>query len=319
MRISYYQSKDVRERRISEKTQEIFLYCAQKKSSMTPRAFDRARSSLKTLLENIADRDPKYAGIPRTVIKSMEKQEECIAKCSSKQAENLATTIVSRGIPDDLDLYPISAEQKLNRSKARGLIECDIPIDEMTFKDKVFVVWASFNEKFSSKTFAAVRDWFKEVGLDINQARVYAALYFSESPLLINSLPQYILLRDEYRGAIKTMLEKGIVNKDQEGRFYLTEQCSGKHDTNTSASRISRIEAMEQCFDKVKQALERWERAQEEYRASHESIEKLKHYMDSGQWREDYEADERGELPASLKRGVLSEDALYNLLEECKE
>ena len=319
MQVGYYQSKDVRERRISEKTQEILLYCSQKKSSMTPRAFDCARSSLITLLENIADRDPKYAGIPRTVIKSMEKQEECIAKCSSKQAESLATTIVSRGIGDDLDLYPISAEQKLNRSKVRGFIECDIPIDEMTYKDKVFVVWATFNEKFSFKTFAAVRDWFKELGLDINQARVYAALYFSESPLPINSLPQYILLRDEYRDAIKTLLERGIVNKDQEGRFYLTEQCSGKHDTNTSASRISRIEAMEQCFDKVKQALEQWERAQEEYRASHESIEKLNRYMDSGQWKEDYEADERGELPASLKRGVLSEDALYNLLEECKE
>ena len=29
----------------------------------------------------------------------------------------------------------------------------------------------------------------------------------------------------------------------------------------------------------------------------------------------DYEADERGELPPDLKRGVLSQDALYNLLE----
>jgi hypothetical protein len=29
-----------------------------------------------------------------------------------------------------------------------------------------------------------------------------------------------------------------------------------------------------------------------------------------------YEADERGELPPDLKRGVLSQDALYDLLEE---
>ena len=33
---------------------------------------------------------------------------------------------------------------------------------------------------------------------------------------------------------------------------------------------------------------------------------------------EDYEADERGELPPDLKRGVLSQDALYDLLEERK-
>lgn len=31
--------------------------------------------------------------------------------------------------------------------------------------------------------------------------------------------------------------------------------------------------------------------------------------------QEDYEADERGELPPDMKRGVLSQDALYNLLE----
>ena len=30
----------------------------------------------------------------------------------------------------------------------------------------------------------------------------------------------------------------------------------------------------------------------------------------------DYEADEAGKLPADLKRGVLSEDALFDLLEE---
>ena len=39
-------------------------------------------------------------------------------------------------------------------------------------------------------------------------------------------------------------------------------------------------------------------------------------YYTSGLWRDDYEADERGELPPDLKRGVLSQDALYNLLSE---
>ncbi len=40
----------------------------------------------------------------------------------------------------------------------------------------------------------------------------------------------------------------------------------------------------------------------------------LTEYMDGGQWMKDYEADERGELPSDLKRGVLSEDLLYDLL-----
>ena len=42
----------------------------------------------------------------------------------------------------------------------------------------------------------------------------------------------------------------------------------------------------------------------------------LREYMDSGLWLSDYEADERGELPKDLKRGVLSEDGLYDLLTE---
>ena len=54
-----------------------------------------------------------------------------------------------------------------------------------------------------------------------------------------------------------------------------------------------------------------------------ERIKKMEHYYDalkeyyeSGLWLSDYEADERGELPADLKRGVLSQDGLYNLLNE---
>jgi len=42
----------------------------------------------------------------------------------------------------------------------------------------------------------------------------------------------------------------------------------------------------------------------------------LDDYYTSGQWREDYEADEKGLWPEDLKRGVLSQDALYDLLSE---
>lgn len=40
----------------------------------------------------------------------------------------------------------------------------------------------------------------------------------------------------------------------------------------------------------------------------------LEEYMISGLWLKDYELDEKGKFPDSLKRGVLSEDGLYNLL-----
>ena len=43
-------------------------------------------------------------------------------------------------------------------------------------------------------------------------------------------------------------------------------------------------------------------------------LDALRAYMDSGAWLSDFEADERGEIPPQVKRGVLSEDGLYNLL-----
>ena len=39
-------------------------------------------------------------------------------------------------------------------------------------------------------------------------------------------------------------------------------------------------------------------------------------YYENGLWLADFQRDERGELPAGLKRGVLSEDGVYNLITE---
>ena len=63
--------------------------------------------------------------------------------------------------------------------------------------------------------------------------------------------------------------------------------------------------------------VEKYERLFDEAAASHDldKLRLLDAYYTSGKWREDYEADERGELPPELKRGVLSQDALYDLLE----
>ena len=46
-----------------------------------------------------------------------------------------------------------------------------------------------------------------------------------------------------------------------------------------------------------------------------EEIEALDYYQRSGLWQQDFEADEAGKLPSGIRRSVLSEDGLYNLLE----
>ena len=74
------------------------------------------------------------------------------------------------------------------------------------------------------------------------------------------------------------------------------------------------------ALDRIER-VKRYERLFDEAVSTHdpEKLHLLEAYYSSGEWREDYEADENGELPPDLKRGVLSQDALYDLLEEGTE
>lgn len=59
-------------------------------------------------------------------------------------------------------------------------------------------------------------------------------------------------------------------------------------------------------------------KAQSGFEAVGADISALEEYYDT-YWQSDYEADENGELPADMKRGVLSQDGLYNLFEKIAE
>ncbi len=72
---------------------------------------------------------------------------------------------------------------------------------------------------------------------------------------------------------------------------------------------ILRITRMEQLFDEVL-AMD------PEERRSSKQLKELLDYYENGQWLLDYELDEQGLLPGQLKRGILSQDGLYNLLWE---
>ncbi len=86
-----------------------------------------------------------------------------------------------------------------------------------------------------------------------------------------------------------------------------------------TSTRIKRISQMELDFDTLCKAVE-CDAESIEYDTTLQTIlRSLTAYYESGQWLADYEADERGELPSELKRGVLSQDALYNLLCEIEQ
>ena len=78
--------------------------------------------------------------------------------------------------------------------------------------------------------------------------------------------------------------------------------------------RITRITAMEAHLDHVSAVIKALDEALQAYTEIRPALNELVAYYESPVWRADYEADEHGEIPKELKRGVLSEDAVYNLL-----
>ena len=80
--------------------------------------------------------------------------------------------------------------------------------------------------------------------------------------------------------------------------------------------RIDRITRMEGLLDKSTEVIGRLEQALVDFNALSPDIAELEAYYASPLWRKDFEADEAGKLPKDLKRGVLSEDGIWNVLED---
>lgn len=82
---------------------------------------------------------------------------------------------------------------------------------------------------------------------------------------------------------------------------------------------VKRIKEAEEIYTKAEKAMDELESSIERFIELQPMIRKLTDYYDSPDWMSDLELDESGKLPSDLKRGVLSEDGIYNLLERNKE
>lgn len=74
---------------------------------------------------------------------------------------------------------------------------------------------------------------------------------------------------------------------------------------------IRRVRHMEQCFDALREMA-----AENPEKIDRGLLAELLEYYEGGQWLKDHALDEQGQFPADLKRGVLSEDGVYNFLAE---
>lgn len=79
---------------------------------------------------------------------------------------------------------------------------------------------------------------------------------------------------------------------------------------------IERIRHFEELLDRVAPVLANLDEALDAFDSIQTDVQELAAYYEGESWREDFEADEAGKLPAGLKRGVLSEDGIYDVLSD---
>jgi hypothetical protein len=80
---------------------------------------------------------------------------------------------------------------------------------------------------------------------------------------------------------------------------------------------IERIKWMEQRYNNALAAIK--DGSAVSLKAVKEDVAELSKYYGSELWKQDFAADEAGKLPPDLKRGVLSEDGIWNLLSDYRE
>lgn len=79
---------------------------------------------------------------------------------------------------------------------------------------------------------------------------------------------------------------------------------------------IKRVQQMEELFDILLNAAAKDSSTIHKDATLKNMLNDLINYYESKQWLLDYELEEQGYFPASLKCGVLSEDGIYNFLTE---
>ena len=119
-------------------------------------------------------------------------------------------------------------------------------------------------------------------------------------------------------GRKKEFLRKAEEIIEKEGAFYI-HKSTGMFRCRASERQeeiVARVKLMEQYFDEIRKATKQDSKAVYKSDDLRETWQALLAYYEGGQWLKDFECDERGELPKDLKRGVLSEDGVYNLISE---
>ena len=95
---------------------------------------------------------------------------------------------------------------------------------------------------------------------------------------------------------------------------YVEKQVEGN--IEATMEQIKRIKKMEERLNRSSQVVGRLSSALDDYIETLEDIRALESYYGCEEWKKDFADEEANRLPKDLKRGVLSEDGIWNLLED---
>lgn len=145
-------------------------------------------------------------------------------------------------------------------------------------------------------------------------AEVDVPHFFADKEIIKELFREYKLLQ------VRHITECAMEDGEKERSHYFIEAAVTTPVRETTGeelrSIIARVRQMEQYFEEIREATEKDTEAVYKDDVLHKKWQELLSYYEGGQWLKDYECDERGELPRDLKRGVLSEDGVYNLISE---
>ena len=92
-----------------------------------------------------------------------------------------------------------------------------------------------------------------------------------------------------------------------------------QHFDRKNAIRTDRISHYEEIMDRVLRVVKLDGITPGVYTSVLPALKELEDYYTSPEWQEDYAADEAGLLPEGLKRGVLSQDGISDLLDRFRD
>ncbi len=82
---------------------------------------------------------------------------------------------------------------------------------------------------------------------------------------------------------------------------------------------VKRIEYYEPVLNESENAVKDFSQCLEKFRRQCEKIKELSDYYGSDEWFSDFDSYEKGEIGKDVRCGVLSEDEVFDVIENCRE